>query len=75
MRRLSPPAGAGKETVSDYTSDSNPTSGYYSDSSHELDFGSDPDEPESEISMTEQPLSGPATGLVITSTPTGRFVY
>jgi hypothetical protein len=25
--------------------------------------------------MTEQPLSGPATGLVITSTPTGRFVY
>jgi hypothetical protein len=25
--------------------------------------------------MTEQPLSGPATGLVITSTPAGRFVY
>jgi hypothetical protein len=25
--------------------------------------------------MTEQPLSGPASGLVITSTPTGRFVY
>jgi hypothetical protein len=23
----------------------------------------------------EQPLSGPASGLVITSTPTGRFVY
>jgi hypothetical protein len=35
----------------------------------------DPDEPESEISMTEQPLSGPATSLVITSTPTGKFVY
>jgi hypothetical protein len=35
----------------------------------------DPDEPEFEISMTEQPLSGPATSLVITSTPTGRFVY
>jgi hypothetical protein len=35
----------------------------------------DPDEPDSEISTTEQPLSGPATGLVITSTPTGRFVY
>jgi hypothetical protein len=66
---------ASKEIVSDYTSDSNPVSGYYSDSSYEFDFGSDPDEPESEISTTEQPLSGPATGLVITSTPAGRFVY
>jgi hypothetical protein len=66
---------AGKEIVSDYTSDSNPGSGYYSDSSYEFDFGSDPDEPESENSTTEQPLSGPTTGLVITSTPTGRFVY
>jgi hypothetical protein len=65
----------GKDTVSDYTSDSNPVSGYYSDSSYEFDFGSDPDEPESEISTTEQPLSGPATGLVITSTPAERFVY
>jgi hypothetical protein len=65
----------GKETVSDYTSDSNPVSGYYSDSSYEFDFGSDPDEPESEISTTEQPLSGPATGLVITSMPAERFVY
>jgi hypothetical protein len=25
--------------------------------------------------MIEQPLSGPATGLVITSTPAGRFIY
>jgi hypothetical protein len=25
--------------------------------------------------MTEQPLSGPASSLVITSTPAGRFVY
>jgi hypothetical protein len=66
---------AGKEMVSDYTSDSNPVSGYYSDSSYEFDFGSDPDDPESENSTTEQPLSGPATGLVITSTPVGRFVY
>jgi hypothetical protein len=66
---------AGKEIVSDYTSDSNPVSRYYSNSSYEFDFGSDPDKPESEISMTEQPLSGPATSLVITSTPTGRFVY
>jgi hypothetical protein len=60
--------------VSGYNSDSNPVSGYYSDS-YEFDFGSDPDEPESENPMTEQPLSGPASGLVITSTPTGRFVY
>jgi hypothetical protein len=64
-----------KEIVSDYTSDSNPVSGYYSDSSYEFDFGSNLEEPVSEISTTEQPLSGPATGLVITSTPTGRFVY
>jgi hypothetical protein len=66
---------AGKEIVSDYTSDSNPVSGYYSDSSYEFDFGSDPDEPESGTFTTEQPLSGPATALVITSTPAGRFVY
>jgi hypothetical protein len=64
-----------KEIVSDYTSDSNPVSGYYSDSSYEFDFGSNLEEPESEISTTEQPLSGPATDLVITSTPTGRFIY
>jgi hypothetical protein len=66
---------AGKEIVSDYSSDSNPASGYHSDSSYEFDFGSDPDEPESENSTTEQPLSGPAIGLVIISTPAGRFVY
>jgi hypothetical protein len=65
---------ANKDIVSDYTSDSNPVSGYYSDS-YEFDFGSDPDEPESKISTTEQPLSGRATVLVITSTPAGRFVY
>jgi hypothetical protein len=65
----------GNEIVSDYTSDSNPVCGYYSDSSYEFDFGSDPDEPESKTFTTEQPLSGPATGLVITSTPAGRFVY
>jgi hypothetical protein len=66
---------AGKEIVSDYTSDSNPGSGYYSDSSYEFDFGSNPDEPESENPTIEQPLSGPATGLVITSIPADRFVY
>jgi hypothetical protein len=75
----------GKEIVSDYdsdsntvpghNSDSNPISGYYSDSSYEFDFGSDPDEPESENHTTEQLLSGPAFGLVIASTPAGRFVY
>jgi hypothetical protein len=66
---------AGKEIVYDYTSDSNPVSGSYSDSSYEFDFGSDPDESESENSTTEQTLSGPATGLVITFTPAGRFIY
>jgi hypothetical protein len=66
---------AGKEIASDYSSDSNPASGYYSDSSYWFDFGSDPTEPESENNTTEEPLSGPATGLVITSTPVGRFVY
>jgi hypothetical protein len=65
---------ASKEIVSDCTSDSNTASGYYSDSSSEFDFGSDPD-PESENTTTERPLSGPATGLVITSTPAGKFVY
>jgi hypothetical protein len=65
----------GKEIASEYNSDSNPVFGYYSDSSYELDFGADPDEPKSEDHTTEQPLSGPASGLVITSTPAGRFVY
>jgi hypothetical protein len=36
---------AGKEIISDYTSDSNPASGYYSDSSYEFDFGSAPTSP------------------------------
>jgi hypothetical protein len=58
-----------KEIVSDYISDSNPVSGYYSDPSYEFDFGSDPDEPESETFTTEQPLSGPATGLVLNPHP------
>jgi hypothetical protein len=66
---------AGKEIASEYDSDSNPISGYYSDSSYKFDFGVDPDEPESETYTMEQPLSGPASGLVITCTPVGRFVY
>jgi hypothetical protein len=76
---------AGKEILPEYDSDSNTAPGYasnsnplfsfYSDSAYEFDFGSGPEEPESEDNTTEQPLSGPASGLVITSTPTGRFVY
>jgi hypothetical protein len=72
---------AGKEPVpendsdSDTTlgraSDSNPLFGFYSDSAYEFDFGSDPEDPESEDNSTEPPLSGPASGLVITSTPVG----
>jgi hypothetical protein len=57
-----------------YSSDSNTASGYYSDSSYEFDFGLDPIEPESKINTTKELLSGPATGLVITSTPNRRFV-
>jgi hypothetical protein len=34
----------------------NPTFGYYSDSSYEFDFGSDPIELEYEINTTEEPL-------------------
>jgi hypothetical protein len=55
-------------TISDYSSDSNPAADYYLDSSYEFDFGSDPVEPESNVITTEQPVSGLATGLVITST-------
>jgi hypothetical protein len=62
-------------TVHGHNSDSNPLSGYDSDSSYEFDFRSDPDEPESENNTTEQPLLGPASNLVITSTPAGIFVY
>jgi hypothetical protein len=66
---------AGKEIVSECDSNSNPISGYYSDSSYEFDFGADLDEPKSETYTMEQPLVGPASGLVITSTPAGRLVY
>jgi hypothetical protein len=66
---------AGKEIVPDYSLDSNPASGYYSDSSYEFNFGPEPVEPQFEVVTTEQPRSGPTTGLVITSTPARRFVY
>jgi hypothetical protein len=76
---------AGKEPVPEYNSDSdtalghasdsNPLSEFFSNSAYEFDFGSDPEDSESEDNSTEHPLSGPASGLVITSTPAGRFVY
>jgi hypothetical protein len=51
----------GKEIVSDYSSDSNPASRYYSDSSYEFDFGSDHVEPESEVSV---PLTAKSSWLL-----------
>jgi hypothetical protein len=42
---------------------------------YEFNLGSDPEDPESEDNTTEQPLSGPASELVITSTAGRRFVY
>jgi hypothetical protein len=76
---------AGKEPVPEYNSDSDaapdhasgssPLSEFYSNPDYEFDFGSDPDEPESEDNSTELPLSEPASGLVIKSTPAGRYVY
>jgi hypothetical protein len=48
-----------------YNSDSNPLSGFYLDSSYEFDFGSDPDEPESENNSTEQPLTSCRLGYNI----------
>jgi hypothetical protein len=74
-KEIVPEYDSDSNTVPGYNSDSNPLSGFYSDSSYEFNFGSDPDEPESENNTTEQPLSGSASGLVITSTPAGRFVY
>jgi hypothetical protein len=62
------------DTAPGHASDSNPLFGFYSDSAYEFNFGSDPEDPESEDNSIEQPLSGPASGLVITSTPAGRFV-
>jgi hypothetical protein len=55
---------AGKEPVPEYNSDSNTApghasdsnslSGFYSDSAYEFDFGSDPEDPESEDNSTEE---------------------
>jgi hypothetical protein len=73
--RRSYPSTTRTNTVPGYNSDSNPLSGFYSDSSYEFDFGSDPDESKPKNNTTEQPLSGPASSLVITSSPARRFVY
>jgi hypothetical protein len=51
---------ADKEIASEYFSDSNTVPDYNSDS-YEFDFGLDPIESESELNMTEEPLSGLAT--------------
>jgi hypothetical protein len=40
------------DTAPGYASDSNPLSGFYSDSAYEFNFGSDPEEPESEDNAT-----------------------
>jgi hypothetical protein len=74
-KEIVPEYDSDSNTAPGYTSDSNPLFGFYSESAYEFDFRSDPEEPESEDNTTEQPLSGPASGLVITSTPAGRFVY
>jgi hypothetical protein len=70
-----PECNSDSDTAPGHASDSNPLFGFYSDSAYEFDFGSDPEDPESEDNSTEHPLSGPASRLVITSTPAGRFVY
>jgi hypothetical protein len=63
------------DTAPSHASDSSPLSEFYSNLAYEFDFGSDLEEPESEDNSTELPLSGPASELVITSTPARRFVY
>jgi hypothetical protein len=40
------------DTAPGHASDSNPLSGFYSDSVYEFDFGSDPEDPESEENTT-----------------------
>jgi hypothetical protein len=70
-----PEHNSGSDTTPGHALDSNPLSEFYSNPAYEFDFGSDPEDPESEDNSNEHPLSGPASGLVITSTPAGRFVY
>jgi hypothetical protein len=74
-KELVPEHDSDSDTAPGHASDSNPLSGFYSNSVYKFDFGSDPEDPESEDNTTEQPLSRPASGLVITSRLAGRFVY
>jgi hypothetical protein len=59
------PRRAGKEVVSEYSSDSSTVPDYKSDSSYEYNFGFYPIEPESELNTIEEPLSGPVACLVL----------
>jgi hypothetical protein len=52
-KKFVPEYDSDSNTVLGYNSGSNPLVGFYSDSSYEFDFGSDPDEPESENNTTE----------------------
>jgi hypothetical protein len=70
-----PECNSDSDAVPDHASDSGPLSEFYSNPDYEFDFGSDPEEPESEDDSTELPLSGPASGLVKKSMPAGRYVY
>jgi hypothetical protein len=70
-----PECNSDSDATPDCASDSGPLSEFYSNPDYKFDFGSDPEEPESEDNSTELPLSGPASGLVMTSTPAGRYVY
>jgi hypothetical protein len=69
------PHRAGKEIASEYSSDYSAVPDYNSETSYEFNFGSDLIKSEFELNTTEEPQSGPAASLVITSTPAGRFVY
>jgi hypothetical protein len=70
-----PECNSDSDATPDRALDSSPLSEFYSNPDDEFDFGSDPEEPESEDNSTELPLSGLVSGLVITSTLAGRYVY
>jgi hypothetical protein len=74
-KKPAPEYNSDSDTSPGRASDSTPLSEFYSDSAYDFDFGSDLEVPESEDNSTQHPLSGPASGLVITSTPAGIFVY
>jgi hypothetical protein len=57
-----PECNSDSDTAPGHASYSNPLSGFYSDSAYEFDFGSDPEDPESEDNTTEPLLSGRLPG-------------